>query len=519
MAAESFDACMVGSGAGGGAAAWALVRAGLRVLVLERGPHYTGKDFFHDELAVCRRDYFIPSPARDPHMVARGAGAPERSADGWISCCVGGGTVHMSGYFFRMHREDFRGWPISFEQLEPYYDEVEHDIGVSGAGVPGEPRRKTHPLPPLLAHPAAQLVDGACAKLGLRSFPIPRAIVSGDYRGRQACTYCGFCGSYGCEVGAKSSTLATYLAMAQRTRRLTLRAKCRVTRLGAEAGRARSVVYLDEQGREQRVKARAVVVACSAIETARLLLASGLANGSGLLGKGLMFSTLAAGYGRFPRSSPAWPASSERLPFIDRALQDLPGAPRGTILFQRPHPNPIFQAEKLAWNRSGPPAFGAELKRRMREFFLETRTIEWESFSEFLAHDGCDVSLDPSVRDAAGQPAARVRIGLHPESLAASDRIAVRAREVLAAADAMRQGETDDERVYTVLQCGTARMGTDPKTSVVDAACESHEVKGLFVADSSAFCSSGSAPFTLTIMANAVRVGAGIAEKMRRRDL
>jgi choline dehydrogenase-like flavoprotein len=307
--------------------------------------------------------------------------------------------------------------------------------------------------------------------------------------------------------------------MAQRTGRLTLRAKCRVTRVVAEGGRARSVEYFDEQGRERRAKARAVVVACSAIETARLLLASGLANGSGLLGKGLMFSTLAAGYGRFPRSSPAWPESSERLPFIDRALQDLPDGPRGTILFQRPHPNPIFQAEKLAWNRSGPPAFGAELKRRMREFFLETRTIEWESFSEFLAHDGCEVSLDPAVRDSAGQPAARVRIGLHSASLAASDRLAARAREVLAAAGAMRQGETSEERVYTVLQCGTARMGAEAKTSVLDPSCESHEVKGLFVADSSSFCSSGSAPFTLTIMANAMRVASGIAEKMRRRDL
>ena len=519
MATEVFDACVVGSGAGGGAAAWSLARAGLRVLLLERGPHYATKDFFHDELAVCRRDFFVPDPSRDPHMVSREGGTAERSADGWIACCVGGGTVHMSGYFFRMHREDFRGWPISFEDLEPYYEEVEREIGVSGAGVPGEPRRKSQPLPPLLAHPAARLIEDASAKMGLQAFPIPRAIVSADYRGRQACTYCGFCGSYGCEVDAKSSTLATFVAAAQRTGRLTLRVQSRAIRIVSESGRAGAVLYLDAQGRERRVRARAVVVACSAIESARLLLASGVANSSGLVGKGLMFAALGTGYGRFPRGSPAWSPGTERLPFIDRALQDLPGAPRGTILFQRPHPNPIFQAEKLAWNRSGPPAFGAELKRRMREFFVETHTLEWETFSEFLPHEGCDVPLDPAVKDAAGQPVARVRIALHPASLAASDQLAARAREVLSAAGAVRLGESGEERVYTVLQCGSARMGANPSTSVLDAACQAHDLKGLFVADSSSFCSSGSAPFTLTILANALRVAAGIAGRMRRREL
>jgi choline dehydrogenase-like flavoprotein len=519
MATDAYDACIVGSGAGGGTAASALTRAGLRVLLLERGPHYREKDFFHDELAVCRRDFFIPDPARDPHMVSRDGGPAERSVDAWIACCVGGGTVHMSGYFFRMHREDFRAWPITYEQLEPFYDEVERQIGVSGAGVPSEHRRASHPLPPLLAHPAAHLIEDGCKKLGLRAFPIPRAIVSADYRGRQACTYCGFCGSYGCEVGAKSSTLATFVAAAQRTGRLTLRSGCRATRIVEQNGRAVAVDYRDREQRAQRARARAIVVACSAVETARLLLVSGVANSSGLVGKGLLFSTSASGYGRFARESPGWSASTERLPFIDRAIQDVPGLPRGTILFQRPHPNPIFQAEKLAWNRSAPPAFGAELKRRLREFFLETRTIEWEAFSEFAPHDSCDVTLDPSVKDPAGVPVARIRIGIDPQSVSASDQLARRAREIISAAGALRQGETSDDRVYTMLQAGTARMGSDAAHSVVDAGCEAHDVKGLFVADSSSFCTSGAAPFTLTIMANALRVGTGIVEKMRRREL
>lgn len=152
---------------------------------------------------------------------------------------------------------------------------------------------------------------------------------------------------------------------------------------------------------------------------------------------------------------PARPGPRRKL----HAVQDLPGAPRGTILFQRPHPNPIYQAEKVAWNRDAPPAFGAELKRRMREYFLETRTVEWESFTEFLPHAGCEVTLDPEVRDPVKQPVARVRLGLHPKSLASSDQLADRARQVISAAGALRQGDSSAERIYTVLQCGTTRMG------------------------------------------------------------
>src|SRR5207237_7200724 len=128
----------------------------------------------------------------------------------------------------------------------PYYKQVEREIGVSGEG---------QVLPPLLSHPAAEVVEQACRKLGLRAFPIPRAIVSGDYRGRQACTYCGFCGSYGCEVNAKSSTLATFLASARRTGNLTLRANCRATRIEAVSGRAAGVIYLAADGPRQRARA------------------------------------------------------------------------------------------------------------------------------------------------------------------------------------------------------------------------------------------------------------------------
>lgn len=531
MSTTTTDAIVVGSGAGGGAAAFALTRAGMRVLLLEKGPHYTERDFIHDELTICRRSFFVPDPLTDPHVVVRDGGKPERSAEGQIACCVGGGTVHMSGYYFRLRPEDFRArtlyglgadWPIQYRDLEPHYDEVEKLIGVSGGWTP-EPGRKPFPLAPLLSHPSAELIEKAAHGLGLRAFPIPRAIVSADYRGRQACSYCGFCGSYGCEVGAKSSSLATFVALALKTGRLSLRPRAQAVAVTAEAGKASGVTWLTAEGREQSARARVIVVACSAIESARLLLASGLANASGQLGKNLVFATLASGYARFPRDLKAWSSSTERLPFLDRAVQDryvLPsGKKGGTILFQRPHFNPIYQVEKLAWNGAGPPIFGAELKRRMREFFHETHTIEWESFSEFWPHDGCEVALDPEVRDFRGKAAARVRVSLHPESLAASDELAATARKVLDAAGALRQGTSSDDRTYSVLQAGTARMGADPATSVLDASGQAHDVRNLYVADASGFPSSGGAPFTLSIMANALRIGAGIVARAKRREL
>lgn len=520
MAADRFDAIVVGSGAGGGAAAYALTRAGWKVLVLEKGPHYDEADFFHDELTVCRRNTFVPSALDEPNMVAHGDESPARTADGWISCCVGGGTVHMSGFFFRMRPDELRGpggeWPIRHHELAPFYDEVERVIGVSGESE-GEPpgwRRRPYPMGPLLSHPAGTLVDEAGRKLGIRVFRTPRAILSADYAGRKACAYCGFCGSYGCEVGAKSSSLSSFLAIAAATGRLTLRARCMTTEVTADrAGRVTGVVYLDETGVRQRARAHVVVVACGAVQSARLLLVSRLANGSGLLGKNLMFGTMAAGWARFPRDDPRWPAGAEKLPFIDRTVAPEGG---GTILFMLPHPNPILQAERLAdagGDADAPPAWGVELQRRLLEFFHETHTIEYECFCAALPHDGSDVTLDPDVKDRFGLPVARVRAATHPDSRRASDALDSKARQILTAAGALRVGTRGGDRVYFPLQCGTARMGRKASDSVLDPTGQSHDVRNLYVADGSGFPTSGDAPFTLTIMANALRIASHVVKR------
>jgi choline dehydrogenase-like flavoprotein len=160
---DPVDVCVVGSGAGGAPVAWELARSGLRIVVLEKGPHLTAADFVHDEIGTCRRDFFVPMPADDPHVVVREGQEPRATNEGWIASCVGGGTVHMSGFFFRMHPSDFMqrtlhgglaeaelaDWPISYRDLEPFYDEVESIIGLSDGGKnPFEPRRRRPSIRP-----------------------------------------------------------------------------------------------------------------------------------------------------------------------------------------------------------------------------------------------------------------------------------------------------------------------------------------------------------------------------------
>src|SRR6185295_6488821 len=260
---DSADVVVVGSGAGGAPVAYALASAGARVVVLEKGSHVGPDDKVHDEIRICRRNLWVPYPEDEPHTLRQGAGPAQRTSEGWTANVVGGATVHFNGYFFRMHPVDLRlrstlgaidgaalaDWPISYDELEPYYARVEREIGISGrwrCHPFEEPRSADYPFPPLSEDPIAARIDDACRTLGIHPFPTPRAILSRPFKDRPPCNYCALCAGYACEYGAKSSTSVSLLPAAVATGRCEIRTESMATevQLGPD-GNVAGVVYRD----------------------------------------------------------------------------------------------------------------------------------------------------------------------------------------------------------------------------------------------------------------------------------
>ncbi len=549
---QHYDVCVVGSGAGAGPVIFELANAGKSVLVLEKGPWLKEKDYFKDEMACCRRSTYTPPLDREQHVVeepTRNGGWYSESTqssgwDFWNGNVVGGSSNFMSGYFYRLKPEDFRlrsefgpikganvaDWPISYEDLEPYYTRVESEIGVSGRVIPHkfqEPRStQDFPYPPTNEHPVVKHIDRACEALNLTSLPTPRAILSRPDHGRNSCEYSGYCGSYGCSSGAKGSSRAALLDRAVATGNCQILDNCKVYHLESDdSGKLRAAHYYDVQDNSNRVTADIFVVACQAVETARLLLSSsgprhphGLGNNHQQVGKNLLFSAGGSGTGEFPYSEMdrlQASAMKTRGPFVNRGLQDWyfiedkafgPRAKGGLIDFLLRHPNPISRAMSVRWNDNDNLNWGHQLKRDLKTVFTETQDLSFEVFNDWLPTDNCYVTLDSSVKDHWGSPVAKMRLGYHPHDIRVGEYLASRAETVLKQMGARNIRSSVSGSPPPNLMAGGCRFGTDIRHSVLDPSCRVHDVDNLYITDGSFMPTGGSVPYTWTIYANAFRV-------------
>lgn len=547
---RDFDVCVIGSGAGGGPVAYTLAQAGYSVLVLEKGPWLREAHFTKDELACCRRAVYSPALRDEQHVIEeretggrwRATPTAESGWSFWNGNCVGGSSNFMSGYFHRMKPVDFKllssfgpidganvaDWPITYSDLEPYYTKVEQLIGVSGRFRPhanAEPRSTTDfPYPPTSEHPISRRIDKAAAALGFHALRVPRAILSQPAMQRRACEYSGSCGSFGCSTGAKGSSRAALLDHAVASGRCEVRPHAKVARIvSGPSGKITAVEYHARDGSLQRVDAQIYVVACQAIETSRLLLAStgprfahGLANNHGQVGRNLLFSAGGAGSGDlvFADHSEEDVAALRVVgPFVNRALDDwytfedprLGRAKGGIIEFLWDHPNAVARALNAKW-QDGELVWGTPLKRRLEQWFRTDRTLTFEVFNDWLPTDDCHVTLDHGVRDRWGDPAAKVRIGAHPHDQQVGRFLADKGERLLQELGARRIASSISAAPPPNLQAGGCRFGTSAEHSVLDVDCRTHEVDNLFVSDGSFMPTGGSVPYTFTIYANSFRV-------------
>jgi len=539
---EEVDFAIVGSGAAGGVLAKELSTAGFKVVVLEQGPWIHPNEFSHDEIKTFLEHQLTNDPQRQPQTFRRTPQDKAQKHRGVIyGRLVGGGSVHFTANFWRFHEIDFversrRGgipgtgfadWPLTYAEMEPYYTKVEWEVGVSGLAGSSPfdpPRSKPYPVPPMPVKSSGVIFERAARKLGWHPFPAPLAILSQPYRERAGCIHCGRCEAFGCEVGAKSSSLAGVIPVVQQTGRCEIRTQSYVYRVQTnEQGRATGVAYFDAGRQAQFQKARAIILSANGAETARLLLLStssrfpqGLANSSGLAGKYLMINGYHQTYAAFDE-----PLNDYKSVAVSRLLHDFYeldpklGFYGGGGLDARFGMTPMAFAPGAL--PSDAPRWGKAYKSWLGSF---SRTMIVASHSASLPVATNSISLDPDLKDAWGLPALCMTYKDHPDDLSTIRYLCDRALELMDAAKARKVwAEPIEEQSSAVHLLGTCRMGNDPKTSVVNAYHRTHDVPNLFLCDGSSFVTSGRGQPTMTIQALAFRAADRIAAAARRGEV
>jgi gluconate 2-dehydrogenase alpha chain len=566
MAIEKTDVVIIGVGAAGGILAAELGKAGMKVIGLERGPRLTTADFNpHDELRYFQRQDLRPNVKLQPitwrpNANARGNPVPVQNYGNQ----AGGGTVHYGTVSWRFHEDDFRArsqtierygasaipqdsslvdWPLSYADLEPYYDQAEYDLGVSGkaGNVQGRkidggnvfeaPRRREYPLPALQVDQSGVIFDATARKLGYHPFPTPRAIISEPYKGRPACTYCGFCQAFGCHVGAKSSILVTKLPEADATGNFKLLTGAMCYRVNSDnSGRVTGVSYWAPDGSDNTIEAELVILTPFIYDNTRLLLLSktdkfpnGLANSSGQVGKHLMAHMMARAFVTFDdRYVNVFMGPSAQKHTIDDFNADnfnhggtnfirgsqisidtvnLQGGPIGATTMNPP---------------PGIPRWGAAYRDFLAKYYA--RHASMVAQTENLPYADQTIDLDPNVRDQWGLPAPRLTYDWRrPNELARVEFMLKKMEELGHAMGATHVWRAPlGPGAPGAHHEGGTRMGSDPKTSVVNRYGQSWDVPNLFVVGSSTFPSMSGFNPTLTIQALAYMSADAIVNRYKK---
>jgi choline dehydrogenase-like flavoprotein len=520
---EPVDVLIIGAGASGAAIAWSLTETRMRILCLEQGDWMSPSDY-----PTTRANYEAEQFGDfnvNPNVRGLASDYPVNNADSPIDVlnynAVGGSTIVYAAHFPRLHPSDFRvrtldgvadDWPITYDDLDPFFAQNDRVMGVSGlAGDPMYPP-KDPPLPPLPLGRVGEVVAGGFDKLGWHWWPSDAAIISRPYDGRDKCLNLNPCSS-GCSQGAKSSVDITYWPQAIRSG-VELRTHCRVREITLdEDGMASGAVYYDADGWECFQKAEVVIMACNGVGTPRILLNStssrfpdGLANRSGLVGRNLMFHPVAYVRGVF----------EERL--------DTHMGPQGTCIlskeFYETDPARGFvrgynmqvvrgtggpMATALQGHYAGDIPWGPGHHETFRRRFDHTASMV--VMAEDLPEEHNRVTLDPELTDSHGIPAPKISYTLSENSRRILDHGLARGEEAMRAAGAVEVLKTDLLRASGWHLLGTARMGEDPERSVVNGWGRAHDVRNLFIVDGSIFVTAGGVNPTSTIQALALYIG------------